>query len=546
PTSASHHLDQRGFNSHHSSNSPFRGPASQTPLNYSSIANGQTAPTGGDDIDGGGAAGAIHMQQTHKYSPGVAIPTLTVDDVVEDLGFGMYQVKIVALAGLAWMAESMMVNVLGVLGPEIYCKWQLSADAEAAIAIAGFLGLMLGCMFFGMVFDRFGRRFGMLLSVGWSAVFCLITAFSTRYVFLVINVFLMNFGAGASSLAAVYSTEFIPVRMRSTAICIMNFFWAGGASLTSLIALIFLGSSKAGDTARRMTDNSGWRSLIACCSIPLFLFVALAYKHLPESPRFSMTKGNPIEASIVLKKFADENKRNCPVGNLAADQISSQGSLRSLINSYTWRKTTVGICTIVFVVRFCYYGTILQTTEIFQEQDVGSFCDLQGALGVYRCNAMCKRLHSHDYVDLLLTTLAEFPGLVVTYFIVDRYGRRLSLAAVLAGMAFGYSILFICPGRQLTDAAFFIARALAISSFNTIVLYGAEIYPTNMRATGLGFCSFVGGCGMLLVPIVTEIISKTSSRLATTIFVGLASLGAFTALSLPLETSGLKLGQLNL
>ena len=92
PTSASHHLDQRGFNSHHSSNSPFRGPASQTPLNYSSIANGQTAPTGEDDIDGGGAAGAIHMQQTHKYSPGVAIPTLTVDDVVEDLGFGMYQV----------------------------------------------------------------------------------------------------------------------------------------------------------------------------------------------------------------------------------------------------------------------------------------------------------------------------------------------------------------------------------------------------------------------------------------------------------------------
>ena len=97
---------------------------------------------------------------------------------------------------------------------------------------------------------------------------------------------------------------------------------------------------------------------------------------------------------------------------------------------------------------------------------------------------MCKRLHSHDYVDLLLTTLAEFPGLVVTYFIVDKYGRRLSLAAVLGGMSIGYSILFICPGRTVTDAAFFIARALAISSFNTIVLYGAEIYPTNMRATG--------------------------------------------------------------
>ena len=133
----------------------------------------------------------------------------------------LLQVKIIALAGLAWMAESMMVNVLGVLGPEIYCRWRLSADAEASISIAGFLGLMLGCVVFGYIFDRYGRRFGMLLSVGWSAVFCLITAFSTRYLFLVINVFFMSFGAGASSLAAVYSCEFIPGILH-TRICIDN------------------------------------------------------------------------------------------------------------------------------------------------------------------------------------------------------------------------------------------------------------------------------------------------------------------------------------
>ena len=121
--------------------------------------------------------------------------------------------------------------------------------------------------------------------------------------------------------------------MRSTAICIMNFFWAGGASLTSLVALIFLGSSRTGERAIEMTDSSGWRCLVASCSIPLFLFVLLGYKYLPESPRFSITRGNPIEASIVLKKFADENKRNCPVGNLAADQVSSQGLIYCLLFS---------------------------------------------------------------------------------------------------------------------------------------------------------------------------------------------------------------------
>ena len=58
-------------------------------LYHSTIANGQV---GGDGIAGEGGGGGVPMQQTHNYSPGVAIPTLTVDDVVEDLGFGMYQV----------------------------------------------------------------------------------------------------------------------------------------------------------------------------------------------------------------------------------------------------------------------------------------------------------------------------------------------------------------------------------------------------------------------------------------------------------------------
>ena len=126
--------------------------------------------------------------------------------------------------------------------------------------------------------------------------------------------------------------KFVAVKMRSSAICIMNFFWAGGASLTSLVALLFLGDSRGTvvdvsypEYPSNVDASSGWRSLVACCSLPLFLFVVLAYKYLPETPRFSITRGNPIEASIVLKKFADENKRNCPVGNLTADQTSPQG-----------------------------------------------------------------------------------------------------------------------------------------------------------------------------------------------------------------------------
>lgn len=49
---------------------------------------------------------------------------------------------------------------------------------------------------------------------------------------------------------------------------------------------------------------------------------------------------------------------------------------------------------------FCYYGLVLMTTELF-ETDVES----GGA-----CAADCRPLQTTDYMDLLWTTLAEFPG----------------------------------------------------------------------------------------------------------------------------------------
>ena len=64
----------------------------ETPVNNSIIANGGTPQDGSPGIP---------LHQTPSYTPGVAVPTLSVDDVVEDLGFGMYQVIVSSILNLS-------------------------------------------------------------------------------------------------------------------------------------------------------------------------------------------------------------------------------------------------------------------------------------------------------------------------------------------------------------------------------------------------------------------------------------------------------------
>lgn len=62
---------------------------------------------------------------------------------------------------------------------------------------------------------------------------------------------------------------------------------------------------------------------------------------------------------------------------------------------------------------FCYYGLVLMTTELFETS--AERCSDSGDTyhSLDTCAADCKQLQTKDYMDLLWTTLAEFPGLYI-------------------------------------------------------------------------------------------------------------------------------------
>mgnify|MGYP002716619404 CR=1 FL=1 len=104
---------------------------------------------------------------------------------------------------------------------------------------------------------------------------------------------------------------------------------------------------------------------------------------------------------------------------------------------------------------FCYYGLVLMTTELFQGSQ-------NSAKKSESCAADCKELTTTDYIDLLWTTLAEFPGILVTIFIIERFGRRKTMT--VQHLVFSFCVFFILFATSEL-VSFFLMRLLTVKFF---------------------------------------------------------------------------------
>lgn len=98
---------------------------------------------------------------------------------------------------------------------------------------------------------------------------------------------------------------------------------------------------------------------------------------------------------------------------------------------------------------FCYYGLVLMTTELFETASITCSEDSTVVQSVDTCAAECRQLQTTDYMDLLWTTLAEFPGIFATIFIIERFGRKKTMAVQFVAYAICCCFLVICTQKYI-------------------------------------------------------------------------------------------------
>lgn len=120
----------------------------------------------------------------------------------------------------------------------------------------------------------------------------------------------------------------------------------------------------------------------------------------------------------IFQQIAKDNRRPMLLGRLVVEGNSNaRGSIKALLSS-SLRRTTLLLWFIWMACAFCYYGLVLMSTELFGSRHAATSTDV----------ADCHPLQTTDYMDLLWTTLAEFPGIFATIYIIERCGRKKTMA----------------------------------------------------------------------------------------------------------------------
>uniref|UniRef100_A0A8C9EXW0 SV2 related protein n=1 Tax=Pavo cristatus TaxID=9049 RepID=A0A8C9EXW0_PAVCR len=189
-------------------------------------------------------------------------------------------------------------------------------------------------------------------------------------------------------------------------------------------------------------------------------------------------------------------------------QQEDRGKMRDLFTPH-FRWTTLLLWFIWFSNAFSYYGLVLLTTEFFQAGDVCSTINLSPPTGV-----------------------------LVTLWIIDRIGRKKTMALSFFVFSFCSLLLFLCVGRNVLTVLLFIARAFISGGFQAAYVYTPEVYPTATRALGLGTCSGMARVGALITPFIAQVMLESSVYLTLAVYSGCCLLAAVASFFLPIETKG--------
>uniref|UniRef100_A0A0K2TF05 Major facilitator superfamily (MFS) profile domain-containing protein n=1 Tax=Lepeophtheirus salmonis TaxID=72036 RepID=A0A0K2TF05_LEPSM len=473
------------------------------------------------------------IQITASTSGVVPDDTFTVTEAVNSLGFGKFQIILSFVTGLCWMSDSMEMMVLSILSPALHCEWGIDQMGQAFLTTVVFIGMMGSAMFWGKVSDTYGRKTALILAAGFMSFYGFLSSLSPSYTWLLFLRSCVGFNIGCVPQAVTLFAEFLPTKQRGKCVVLLDCFWALGACLTVVLA------------AWIMPSTGNWRLFLALTSVPPIIFVVLALIWLPESARYNAAIGKTDKALKTLQKIASDNGVQMIRGRLIVDDVhlnsyEVRGRFSDLLKS-DLRMTSIILWLIWMTGSFVYYGIVFMTTELFETPDIVSLCRSTNTQEVI-CSAQCKELDRMDYTHLLWISLAEFPGIMITIFLVERFERKNTLALEFFLLTASLCLLFRCSGdRTYITGVLFFVRGIGSGVFQAAYLYTPEVYPTILRSVGLGTCSGMARFGAMLTPYVAQVLVKKYYISAISIYVTVAAMATIGSLFLPAEKRGKEL-----
>jgi AAHS family 4-hydroxybenzoate transporter-like MFS transporter len=392
--------------------------------------------------------------------------------VIDRARFGPLQFGVTALCFIIAMLDGFDTQSIAFVAPKIAEEWGLSPSSFGPIFAIGLLGLTVGAFTLSPAADKFGRKTVILFSTLLFGLFALLTAFATTMEELLIYRFITGIGLGAAMPNIIALTsEYGPARLRATLVTIM---FCGFP----------LGSTIGGLLSTGLIATWGWQSVFVVGGILPVLLLPVLFFMLPESVRFLVAKGAPesriapivkkIDANASVQDFVDglKHEQSSAAKGFSVFQLFTEG--RAPVTLLLWVAFFMNLLVMYFLVN--WLPTLLKGAGLPLSMAILSTATLNlgGVVGAIVLGRMIDKLSPYLVLGTAYAASAAFIALLA-------FGGT-NLTVLLVGAALsGFGVV----GAQIG------CNALT-----------AAVYPTNIRATGVGWALGVGRIGAIVGPLV--------------------------------------------
>lgn len=453
-----------------------------------------------------------HMEQQatkEEHSIVPASASFTLDEGLEAVGFGRFQLVLLILSGIGFCATTAELISVSLLRAPLRASFPYVQDQLFGYAMsATFAGELLGGLGWGLVGDKLGRRWPFVGTALMAAIFGMLGAFVPCFYTFLITRFALGLAIGGSlAIDFVYFVEFVPAAkrgFRTTFIIllgIMAFFYV------ALVGWLTL---------------PRWRYFVFFCGAPYGLLFIGRSLWCWESPRFLLAQGRTSESFAILQLIARINRTRLPPGTLLPPMATGSAADKSSQAARAMLIPTATVSILFFCQTFSYYGLTVW---------LRNFATARGITNL------------DPVLAFLLIGLAELPGLALTTFLIERAGRRAVMLINFAGAALCSALLLTVRDRRAFLAVYSASYFFIVGCWTAIYVCTPELFPTTWRARAFATAGAFGKAAGIISPILFG--RLWSSQAPFLLIVGFVSggflLAALTAAALLMETRGLQL-----
>jgi MFS family permease len=372
--------------------------------------------------------------------------------VIETKNISTLQLSTILICFLMNMLDGMDVMVVSYAAATISKAWNLGPASLGTVFSAGLLGMSIGAMFLAPQADKIGRKNMILISGVLMGISVFCTSWATSVELLMLFRVVSGLGIGGMlASTATLTAEYAPKATKD--------FW-----VSFVMAGYPIGAVLSGLVAAEVIPVYGWQTMFKVAGVATLVTMPIVFLFLKESVEFlnkTETKQSPVVSALLTENY---------------------------------KKSTLSLWIAIFMA----FATLYFLTTWIPK--LASATGLSTELAIYAGTVF---------------NLGAFFGIVSQGYLSSKFGLQRTIFGFLIATALLMLVFGFFKGSVVVLVLFGLIGFGIQGGFVGMYSLAARLYPTEIRATGVGWAVGAGRIGAIVGPLLGGFLIAAGLSMAT-------------------------------